>query len=226
MHMNDTVPDRRLWPRLLITGFEPFGTHAYNPSWDVAQAAASALRPSLQVQALLLEVQFAAAASVAATHLSAPLDELAGHTAPLWMVHVGLAAGREAISLERFAHNVKDDRLVTADRRDVGPGGERRARLLDDAPDRLHTGLDLDALARYLGRHAAAADLPSVEISEDCGAFVCNATYFHSLHAARTARNDRGRLVEALFVHVPLLTPERARDLGSALARALLELAR
>jgi len=51
--------------------------------------------------------------------------------------------------------------------------------------------------------HAFSGD-NAVEISEDCGGFVCNETYYRTLHSIENrGLQSRGRALPAIFVHIP-----------------------
>ncbi len=162
---------------VLFTGFEPFGEHAYNPSWDVACAAAQAIDATAE----LLAVTFEAAQEVATRSLHYDL-----------VVHIGVAAYRQEICFERFAHN------WFAHTEDSAP-----ERIVVDGPAALECALALDALAATLG----------ARVSHDAGTYVCNATLYHALIA-------RGR-DGAMFVHIPMVTPDEARDIGRRIAASL-----
>lgn len=181
--------------RARVTGFGAFGAVADNPSGAVA--AAVALRLSVlgwDARAETLRVTFDEARA-APSRLAAESPEL--------LLHVGVAESRRALCLERCARNLVGARADVDGRAAVGP--------LDPAgPPRRDTTLALDALA-------AAWRAPlDVEVSDDCGDYVCNATYWAALGMAAA----RSGLV-ALFVHVPPMSREIAVASGESLADAL-----
>ena len=122
-------------------------------------------------------------------------------------VHVGLAEGRSKINLESTARNSVGDRPDEAGL--VFDADE----LLADAEPRRTTPLEVDALVERLSREHADSDLPGAVASDDAGDYVCNALFFHALGCA-----------DALFVHVPPLTPGDARRVGRSLGAAVGEL--
>lgn len=77
----------------------------------------------------------------------------------------------------------------------------------------LHTAIDLEALTE---------GLPSTEISEDAGRFVCNGLYYAILNYLQSHQPD----TRCLFVHVPILTPNNREsvvaDFSSILERVLM----
>jgi pyroglutamyl-peptidase len=204
--MNLSAPE----VRVLVTGFSPFGDHPYNPSWDAARAIAL----ELDCIPRLLPVTFTTAAQFARAHLTA------AHPLGLFFIHLGLAAGRERLALETCARNRRDD---TPDNLEKTlpirmPRGERPL-ISEDRPERRPL-LPLSELARAY--ESIREDLPAAELSDDCGHFVCNALFYHSLRACEAAR-ARGQLAQALFFHLPPMTEELARRTGTTLARALRE---
>jgi len=182
--------------RWIFTGFRPFLEYDYNPSWEVARSAAR----TIDGQAHLLKVDFEAAREA---HRVYENDGTPG-----LIVHLGLAARRDHVAFERFAHNIfgmRDDRPQESETDDA---------LVEGGDLALQTELKLGRLVEAYHAHAPDG-LPPAEISRDAGAFVCNATYYHSLRAFSSAP------VDVLFVHVPMLKPTEAVDLGETLANAL-----
>lgn len=186
---------------LIVTGFGPFGDHRYNPSTDAARALADTHR----IDAHFLPVTYTTAAQFATAHLQAS-------SGPLLFIHLGLATTRDEICFERLAHNERD---ATPDQLE-----ERHQSLLPDSQPvadephhRRSTGLDLHSLVdSFNGRRPT--DLPVARVSDHCGSYVCNALYYHSLRACEQASP---RQTDALFIHIPHLTPPRARRLGRML---------
>nr|HPK34063.1 pyroglutamyl-peptidase I [Ottowia sp.] len=89
--------------KVLLTGFEPFGGDALNPSWLAAQALHGRRIAGHQVVAAQLPTVFGASLE--------RLDALLHQHRPVLVVCLGLAAGRAALSLERVAINVQDARM-------------------------------------------------------------------------------------------------------------------
>ncbi|MDO5493188.1 MAG: pyroglutamyl-peptidase I [Nesterenkonia sp.] len=186
--------------RILITGFEPFDGADRNPSWDLADelrrradrgvstvaSERSADGESLELHTLLLPVEF----GPAGTRLRARLDELAAAgEAPDLVVALGLAAGTEAVALERVGLNLRDARIP-----DNGGTQPIDEPVVDGGPEARFATLRLKAsLARI-----AAAEIP-VHLSLSAGTFVCNDVLYTLLdHLDRTGADARGG-----FVHVP-----------------------
>lgn len=192
---------------IIFTGFEPFGGHSYNPSWTAAQAAARAASHALiEATALLLPVTFEQArCSPAALLAEIP------PTRPALLVHLGLAADRRAVCLERYAHNTRGP---TADNAGLGSAARAPYDTLEaEGPCARETLLPLDHLIALMGASEA-------EVTRDPGAYVCNATYYAALGAVDARRAADGA-ADALFVHVPMLSEQDAARCGAALGAAL-----
>lgn len=168
---------------ILVTGFEPFGTHKVNPSEELARALDGRRFGAHDVRGVVLPVHHReAAARVAA--LLAELD-------PDAIVHIGLAEGRARLALERVAVNVMDYSIAD----------NAGYRALDepcvaDGPVAYFATLPLrEILAALL-----AAGVPAY-ISSTAGTYLCNQTLYTSRHAVTCA----GRRTRVGFVHLPLL---------------------
>jgi pyroglutamyl-peptidase len=140
--------------RILVTGFEPFGGLARNPTGEIARTLGGVVLP----------VDYARVGQALGPLLERDWDAV---------LLLGLAVGRPRVSLERVAINFRDSvrpdnagRLP--DRSEVVPGGP--AAYFSTLPlERLH-----DALA--------AEGLP-VEHSLSAGAYLCNAAFYLARHA-------------------------------------------
>lgn len=168
-------------PRLLLTGFAPFGGDAFNPSGALAQALhGSWLGGGVLVQGLTLPVS----GPTAWRRLSAALRR----DRPRWVVALGVS-GRAELSIETTAWNEEDYRIP--DNAGLQPQGQR---LLERGPPHLRSGLV------SLLPEAVAAALP-VRHSADPGRFVCNHLYYRLLHLTR--RPGHSAHQRAIFLHVP-----------------------
>src|SRR6185436_8708198 len=88
---------------ILLTGFEPFGGEAINPSWEVARALDGAVIGEARVVALQLPCRFGEA--------GAALQAAIARHRPGWVLALGQAVGRLDFSIERVAINVDDARI-------------------------------------------------------------------------------------------------------------------
>ena len=170
-------------PTLLVTGFEPFGGLGANPSLEVAKALDGRAVGEAIVRSAVLPVHHAEAGP----HVARLLDD----TDPLAVVHVGLAAGRARIALERVAVNVMD--YETPDNAGYRARGEP---CVPGGPPAYFATLPLEAILA-----AFTADGIPAYVSNTAGTYLCNQTMYTTLHALAQRRHP----ARAGFIHLPLL---------------------
>jgi len=173
---------------LLITGFEPFGGDAVNPSWAVAQA----LDGQVIGGALIVAAQLPCVFAQALPALQSALDR---HT-PAWVLALGLAGSRSVISVERVAVNLVDARIP--DNAGAQPVDEP---VLAGGAAAYFTGLPAKAIVARLQQAGHAA-----ELSHSAGSYVCNQV-FYGLMQRLAARPG----VVGGFIHLPPLPEQAAR---------------
>ena len=187
-------PGTRATPHVLLTGFEPFGGEAVNPSWLAAKALHRRQVAGHTIVAARLPTAFGA--SLAA------LRRLLLDLRPALVVCVGQAGGRGALSLERVAININDARI--ADNAGAQPVD---AAVVEGGPAAYFSGLPIKAMLRALQDNGIAA-----ELSQTAGTFVCNHVFYGLMHLLATRPALRG--TRGGFVHVPFL-PEQAAASGA-----------
>jgi pyroglutamyl-peptidase len=167
---------------ILLTGFEPFGTYAENPSADVAKALDGRTVGAGLVGSAVLPVDHARAA----VRVAELVDELA----PDAIVHLGLAGARARIALERVAVNVMDFEI--ADNAGYRAAGEP---CVAGGPAAYFSTLPLGPILEAL-----TADGVPAYVSASAGTYLCNQTFYTTRHLleARGARTPAG------FIHLPL----------------------
>ena len=176
-------------PKVLVTGFAPFGGEAINPSREIAHA----LDGEIIAQHCFVgaELPTDVADSLAA------LDALLAKHRPALVLALGQAGGRSEISLERVAINLIDARIP-----DNAGAQPVDAPVVKNAPNAYFSTLPLKTMLLRL--HAAG--IPAA-LSHSAGTFVCNQVFFGLAHrlAAQYPRTRGG------FVHVPYLPLQAAR---------------
>ena len=188
--------------RALVTGFEPFGADAVNPSREAVLRLPARLG-ELAIKTRILPTVFGRALAV--------LEDAVVTTEPDIVLCVGLAGGRAELSLERVAINVDDARIPDND------GQQPIDRpIVADGPAAYFTGLPVKAAVQAL----RAAGLPAA-VSNTAGTFVCNHVFYGLMHRIATER----RAVRGGFLHVPYM-PSQAAGLAEAPSMGLDEIAR
>lgn len=173
-------------PCILLTGFEPFGGEALNPSWQVAQALAGASVGGATVQVLQLPCVF----GEARTQLRAALQRLR----PGLVVCLGQAGGRTAIGVERVAINVDDAPMPdNQGQQPVDTPIEPRG------PSAYFSSLPIKAMVAALQQAGHPAT-----VSQTAGTYVCNHVFYGLMHALR-----RRPGVRAGFIHLPYVPGQR-----------------
>jgi len=162
-----------------VTGFEPFGKFASNPSWESARRLDGWTVAGRKVTAVRLPVSWRRAGPA--------LEEALRDLDPEAAVLAGLQ-GALHVSVERFAHNLDDAP-------DADNDGEFRAgsKIREDGPAAWEATLPVKEIDRRLRE----AGIPSV-LSGSAGFFLCNHAFYRAMDAL-AARP--GRL--AGFLHVP-----------------------
>lgn len=178
---------------LLLTGFEPFGGDAVNPSGDAVRrvAATWSERPGIRLATAILPVTFAGAAE--------RLRTLIAETNPVAVIATGLAGGRAEIGVERVAVNLADARIP--DNAGVQPVDEP---VVSGGPAGAFATLPVKAIAAAI----RGAGIPAV-VSHTAGTFVCNHVFYTALAAVPAG-------VPAGFIHVPWATGQSARGRTAA----------
>ncbi|MFJ6654015.1 pyroglutamyl-peptidase I [Microbacterium sp. NPDC091313] len=163
---------------VLLTGFEPFGGDASNPSGAAVHLVGERWRGPEELVTAVLPVTFAGATE--------RMRRLIAEHRPDVVVATGLAGNRAAITPERVAINLADARIP--DNAGVQPVDEP----VDAGGAAAHFAtLPVKAIAAAVTDAGIAA-----EVSYSAGTFVCNATMYAAVAAA-------GGDVRAGFIHVP-----------------------
>jgi pyroglutamyl-peptidase len=168
--------------RVLLTGFEPFGPHARNPTADAIEALSR--DPTLRERGVSFGLL-----PVGRAECLAALEGLLDRDRPDVALLTGLAATRGVVTVERVAINCWWP---------PGASGTGEA-IVDDGPDGLFSTLPLDAVVGALQGSGVRA-----EVSDTAGTYACNLALYRALLDAATGRRPGLR---AGFVHVPP-TPE------------------
>ena len=179
--------------RIWLTGFEPFGEHTTNPSQELVEQYlnSTCIHSPRGVESGPVEMTFLGRIlSVDEAGSCLSLSHLDGVDA---IIHVGLNERAEKVRLEMCASNLCDFRIPDNSGRQL-----QDVLISSSGPNLLQTTTPRAALT------AALLGNQFVETSEDCGHFVCNETYYRTLHAIRQQSLDSEKKAPpAIFVHIP-----------------------
>ncbi|MGH7925026.1 MAG: pyroglutamyl-peptidase I [Candidatus Binatus sp.] len=167
-------------PILILAGFEPWRGERINPSWEVARRFDGEVIGGLQIKSVRVPVGCAKAAR----RINAAIVRYR----PRAVIGLGEAGGRPAISLERIAINLADERGQLAKRGDPG-----FTPVIRGGPDAYFSRLPLHAIIRALDKKEIPAS-----VSLSAGAYPCNALMYAALHYLRRKPN-----IPAGFIHLP-----------------------
>lgn len=178
---------------LLLTYFGPFPGVPVNPTVALAEGAVRALntaRPDLRVVARELPVSYDGSSAA----LRAALQEVQ----PDALISLGVAVGRDVVSLEQVAINLDSAGIEDND-------GDRRCDepIVPDGREAYFSSLPVRASFERL---RAAGEL--VEISYTAGTYVCNHVFYEGQRISR----ELGLSIPAGFVHVPAICADGEED--------------
>ena len=167
--------------RLLITGFPPFSNHETNISQEVlSRITENGLGP-IEFETELLTVDEAGSSTIA--------DRIQDGDRFTGIIHLGFAANREKIHLEKIARN-----LISMKEPDNSGRLLESGQVVSGGPISLKT----TAPIHILDEEFEHDDL--VFWSKDAGSFVCNETFFRTLYALNNADSTE---TPAVFIHLP-----------------------
>ncbi|WP_119419501.1 pyroglutamyl-peptidase I [Desertibaculum subflavum] len=194
--------------KVVVTGFEPFGEHAENPSRLIVRRLGAEGVAGFDLVTAELPTVFAAAGAEIRRLLDAHRPDL--------LLSIGVASNRSVISVERIGLNLDDTALPD----NAGFATEARP-IVTSGPLALAATLPVLAMRAAIGR----LGLP-VEVSNHAGTYVCNHVLYAALHHAAA----KGHATRIGFLHVPqVIDPTAKSNLGLddlvAAARAALQAA-
>ena len=162
--------------KVLLTGFEPFGTATANPSGEIVKQISGS-----DIVTAILPVVY----SQAGEHLLQLIEE----HGPDVVICLGQAEGRTQVTPEKVAINLDDARL--ADNEGVF---RKDMKIIEGGPDAYFSTLPVNEIVEAI----KAKGVPAA-VSLSAGAFLCN----HVFYVAQN--NFAGTHVRSGFVHVPLM---------------------
>jgi pyroglutamyl-peptidase len=165
---------------VLVTGFEPFGGDATNPSWEICTRLPKEIS-GRRVEICRVPCEFRRAIEVVAEAIERHHPDI--------VISLGLAGGRNRIGVERVAINVDDARIP--DNAGAQPIDEMIAA---NGPPAYFATIPVKAIARGV----RAAGVPA-EVSNSAGTYVCNHVMYGVLHYLAASGNH----ARAGFIHVP-----------------------
>ena len=205
-------------PIFLLTGFEPFGGDAANPSWEIAarldgwqvrvpaQPAASTLAARVDGDPVRAGAADEALAVVRSVQLPcvfdaalAVLDEALEQHRPQAVIALGLAASRAEVSVERVAINIDDARIPD----NAGQQPIDRP-VCAGGPVAYWSSLPVKTIVAALRQAGIAA-----AVSQSAGTFVCNHVFYGLAHRLAGRAHESAASATAPASAASLLPPAR-----------------
>ena len=171
---------------VLLTGFEPFGSHPVNPSELLVRSFEGRIVGGRAIDVRVFPVE--------TRTLRDRIETALGETQPEFVIGLGYAPGRTALALERIGINLLDfeipDAVGTVRKGDPAQRG---------GPDGRFATLPLNEIVAAW----AEIGIPGY-VSESAGTYLCNQWLYEALALTTNASPP----VPIGFVHVPALPPQ------------------
>ena len=189
--------------KILVTGFDPFGGEAVNPSWEAVRLLPDCIGGA-QIIKRLLPTEFVRSAAA----LESALDDVRPDAA----VCVGQAGGRAAVTPERVAINLQDARMpdnagCQPVDEPVFPGGQNA----------YFSTLPVKDMVRAM----VSAGYPAA-LSCTAGTYVCNSVMYTLLRLG----SEKYPSMRGGFVHVPYSAEQAAGKKDGTTCMTITDMAR
>lgn len=171
--------------KILVTGFDPFGSDKINPAIEAVKRLPDTIKGAKIIK---LEIPTVFNKSAQVVHQAIVKEQ------PDYVLSVGQAGGRSALTPERVAININDGRIPDND--GYQPLDEP---IQPDGDTAYFTQLPIKAMAKAI----RAAGLPAI-VSNTAGTYVCN----HIFYQVQYMRAKEFPKLKAGFIHIPFL-PEQ-----------------
>ena len=174
--------------RILLTGFEPFGKLAVNPSQIVVESMAARAKAASvsEIRTAVLPTEFEGARR--------KILRLITDIRPELIISLGVDTNSGSIRLERVALNLDD-----SDAADNAGNTAAANLIVADGPLAYWSTLPLEQMRSVLAEH----NIP-VSISNHAGTYVCNHVFYSARHEAELL----GSNTRCGFVHIPLMSEQ------------------
>ncbi|GAA3639835.1 pyroglutamyl-peptidase I [Lactobacillus hamsteri] len=171
--------------KILVTGFDPFDGEKINPAIEAVKRLPDTIK-NAEIIKLEIPTVFNKCAEI--------VEKKIAEEKPDYVLNIGQAGGRAAITPERVAININDGRIPDND--GYQPLGEA---IRENGDVAYFTQLPIRAEVKAV----RDAGLPA-EISNTAGTYVCN----HIFYQVQYMRVKKFPNIKAGFIHIPFL-PEQ-----------------
>lgn len=189
--------------KCLITGFQPFGEESMNPAYEAVKMLPDTIK-GLEIIKLELPTVFVKAAE--------EMRAIIREERPSFVICVGQAGGRSAVTVEKVAINLKDARI--ADNEGNQPLDEK---IKEDGENAYFSSLPVKAMVTKMNENGIPAAL-----SYTAGTYVCNELMYQLLYILdREFKEARGG-----FIHVPFAPAQAVGKPGPVPSMSLEDISR
>ncbi|HIE63771.1 MAG: hypothetical protein CXT72_03140 [Methanobacteriota archaeon] len=181
-------------PKVLVTGFPVFSNNSKNISELIVKQLSIDGIEGVELETDILSVDEVGASKVASQLREGDIFDA--------ILHLGLAAKRQNISLERFGKN-----QFRMNEEDNSGRIIKSGEIIEGGTDRLETTVSIHVFDEEFD------DDENICWSEDAGGYVCNETIYRTLNEIIKLglSNSNGRILPAIFIHLP---PEESLELN------------
>jgi pyroglutamyl-peptidase len=172
--------------RVLLTSFEPFGTHTLNSSLEVGRAVVQQPLPGLDLDWLVLPVTAGKCVEQAQVRIESARPDL--------VLALGQMAGARTLHVEQVALNWNDFSIP-----DNAGNLLVKQRIVADGPCIQRATIPVGELVQNLRTRGVP-----IETSWSAGNFVCNHLFYSLLHRAAVISSPH----QIGFVHLPVLAEQ------------------
>lgn len=167
--------------KILITGFAPFGGEKINPSWE----AIKDIKDFNNIEIIKVEIptEFFKAAEISKDFLKKYSPDI--------LLHIGQAGGRNTITFEKIAINLRDSKIP-----DNNGYIANYEKISEDGSDGYFSNINIKKLVTDLNKK----NIPA-KISLSAGTYVCNEVLYSSLKYIK----DNSLKTKCTFIHVPFV---------------------
>ena len=176
--------------KVLLTGFDPFGSDKINPSLELIKEFTGKEIAGTKIVTSKLPVVFGKAID--------EFKKIVKETKPILILSLGQAGKRDAISIEKVGINLSDARI--ADNEGNKPLDEP---IILEGPAAYFTTINV----RKTYEKIKEAGIP-VQISYSAGTYVCNNLTYGALHFLHT--ENLAETIKYGFIHIPYLPSQAA----------------
>ncbi|MBO0995030.1 pyroglutamyl-peptidase I [Bacillus sp. SD088] len=175
--------------KVLLTGFDPFGTDVINPASEAMKQLNGLILDDLELIAVEVPTVFHTSREVAVQAIE--------FFQPDVVICVGQAGGRSQITPERIAINLADARI--ADNEGQQPIDEP---IIENGPTAYWSTLPVKRIVKQMQKMGIPAS-----VSHTAGTFVCNHLFYGVMHYL----HEHAPHIRGGFIHIPFI-PKQTVD--------------